>query len=258
MTTSPDFKLGLKPPRPGAVKLRLATYLDFRLLPSPPAVFGHYDLIESWGMLGNDQWGDCALAGACHQTMLWTKEGGNPAPFDTDAALANYAQVTGFDPSAGESGNNPTDQGTEISQLADYWLSTGVVDAKGQRHKVVAVVDLNPGDLRELWIATWLFQTIGLGFQMPETAMDQTAKGEAWDYVEGAQIVGGHYVPAVGRQADGNGLIVTWGQLQAFTPTFYRQYNNQGIVALSEEMLINTVSIDGFDDKTLRADIEAF
>ena len=82
-----EFKLGLKPPVPGAIPLRLATYFDFRQLPTPPSVFGHYELITNWGMLGNDEWGDCALAGACHQTMLWTKEGGKQAPFSTDSAL---------------------------------------------------------------------------------------------------------------------------------------------------------------------------
>lgn len=258
MTSPTQFKLGLKPPRPGAVRLRLATYLDFRLLPAPPPIFGHYDLIESWGMLGNDQWGDCALAGACHQEMLWTKEGGSEAPFDTTAALANYSAVTGFNPNAGASGSNPTDQGTEISALAEYWQATGIADSNNTHHKIAAFVDLNPGDLRELWIGTWLFQTIGLGFAIPNSAMQQTQAGQPWDVVaDDGGIDGGHYVPAVGRIANGNLLIVTWGQLQEVTPRFFRKYNNQGIVALSEEMLVGTKSIDGFDDATLRADLQA-
>jgi hypothetical protein len=257
------YQLGLKAPVPGAIPLRLATYLDFMKLPTPPAVFGHYDLIDNWEMLGNDEWGDCAFAGACHQEMLWTKEGGHEADFNSpvdgfdNAALANYGAVTGFDPSDGPSGDNPTDQGTAISDLADYWAHSGLVDSDGTRHKVAAIVDLNPGDLRELWVATYLFQSVGLGFAVPQSAIQQAQQGEVWDVVPGSPIVGGHYVPSVGRVDGGNGMVVTWGQLQEFTPRFYQKYNNQGIVCLSEEMLVNMKSVDGFDDKTLRADLRA-
>lgn len=253
------FKLGLHPPVPGAIKLRLATYLDFRQLPTPPIEFGHYQMVDNWGMLGNDEWGDCAFAGGCHQTMLFTTEGGNPAPFSTASALANYTAVTDFNPNAGPSGENPTDQGTAISALAQYWQTTGLVDDKGVRHKIVAFADLNPGDLRELWLASYLFQSVGLGFQMPASAMEQTRDGKPWDVVaDDGGIDGGHYVPCVGRINATTGMVVTWGQLQPFTTAFYRKYNNQGIVALSEEMLVNAKSIDGFDDQLLRADLKAF
>lgn len=252
------FKLGLKAPIPGAVRLRFATYLNIPKLPTPPLVFGHYGLIPEWGMLGNDEWGDCAIAGPCHQTMLWTKEGsGTAAPFTTAAALQSYSAITGFNINDGPSGENPTDQGTQISDMADYWIQNGFVDAAGAHHKVVAVMDLNPGDWRELTIATYLFQCVGMGFNLPDSAETQTANGEPWSIVHGAQIVGGHYVPCVGRVKSGNGVGVTWGQLQQFTVGFYQKYSNQGIVALSEEMLKNAKSIDGFDDALLRQDLHA-
>ncbi len=255
------FKLGLKDPVPGAIPLRFATYANFRELPEPPAVFGHYDLFpaDGWDILGNNDWGCCAVSGGDHQEMLWTTEGGHAAPFHTDATLADYGSITGFDPTAGPVGDNPTDQGTDIGQLADFWMSTGLVDSNGQRHKVVAVMDLNPGDLRELWLATYLFQTIGLGFAIPQSAIDQNRRQEPWDVVGddgGSGIQGGHYVPAMGRLANGNGVLVTWGKLQEFTPAFYTMYNNQGIVALSEDMMVNAQSIDGFDDTLLREDLE--
>lgn len=255
-----SYKLGLKAPRPGSVRLSLATYLNFRKLPIPPKVFGHYQLIpdDGWGMLGNDEWGDCADAGPCHQTMVVTAEGlGTPAPFSTASALENYTQTSGFDPNAGPSGDNPTDQGTDIAKMAAYWANTGFVDDKGVRHKVVAVTNLHPGDLREIAAATYLFQTVGLGFALPDSAQEQTQKGEPWSVVPDANIEGGHYVPLVGRRANGNFVGVTWGQLQEITPGFIRTYNNQGIVCLSEEMMKNAKSIDGFDDTLLRQDIKA-
>lgn len=251
----PNFRLGLKPPVPGAVKLRFATYANYRKLPTPPAVFGHYDLVQDWGMLANDQWGCCAEAGPCHQEMLWTIQGGNPARFDDAATLRNYAEIAGFNPDAGPPGDNPTDNGSAISDVARFWRHTGIIDADGKRHKVAAYCELGVGDIRELATATYLFQSVGLGFEMPASAMTQTERNEPWDVVPGSHIEGGHYVPCVGRQPNGNFICVTWGRTQEFTPRFYQKYNNQGICCFSTEMLKNAKSIDGFDDKLLREDL---
>ena len=251
------MKLGLKPARIGAINLQLATYCNFAQLPTPPANFGHEFLIDKWGMLGNDQWGDCALAGPAHQVMLWCKEGKTTALFDNTSVLKNYSAVTGFDLHAGPSGSNPTDRGTDMEDMARYWQKTGMVDAYGTRHKIAAYVGINPGDLRELWAATYLFQTIGLGFDMPQSALDQTEKGKPWDYVRGSPGVGGHYVPAVARRS-GLGVGVSWGKIQSFSPKFYQHYNTQGIVAMSAEMIVRAKSIDGFDDQLLLADLQAF
>ena len=70
----------------------------------------------------------------------------------------------------------------------------------------------------------------------------------------GAKSAGGHYVPAFGCH-QGLGVGVSWGMQIAFTAAFYQKCNNQGIVALSEEMMVAAKSIDGFDDALLRDDI---
>ena len=251
------MKLGLQPARIGAINLQLGTYCNFAQLPTPPTNFGHEFLVPTWGMLGNDMWGDCALAGPAHQVMLWCKESQTSAMFDNTSVLKNYSAVTGFDPHAGPSGANPTDQGTDMEAMARYWQNTGMIDAYGTRHKIVAYVGMNPGDLRELWTAAYLFQAVGLGFDMPQSAMDQTSLGRPWEYVRGSRSVGGHYVPVVARRS-GLGVGITWGKTQLFTPKFYQHYNTQGIVALSAEMMVHAKNIDGFDDTLLRADLQAF
>ena len=82
------LKLGKKPARPGAVKLKLAKYLVKAKLPTPPKVFGHQSLIGAWNMLGNDRYGDCVWAGAAHEHMLINKVVHHTdVPFDDDLAL---------------------------------------------------------------------------------------------------------------------------------------------------------------------------
>lgn len=257
-----NVKYGLHDPRPGAIPLRLATYLHHRVLPTPPPTFGHMQSVPHWGMLGNgaspenppeipNGVGDCAIAGPEHQIMLNCQESGTPVSFSVQTTLRNYSDITDY-----VLGDSSTDNGTAIDAMAQYWLNTGLLDDNGNRHKVVAVVDLNPGDLRELWVAMYLFQSVGLGFALPESAEEQTARGQAWDYVRGAQIVGGHYVPAFNKLSFDHNGGVSWGQVQPFTNRFFKKYNNQGVVVLDEGMLVNMRSIDGFDDQQLRADIQ--
>jgi hypothetical protein len=245
------YRLGLHDPKPGAVKLRLATYLDFKKLPTPPDHFGHANLITDWGMLANDVLGDCAVAGPCHQTMLWTAEAGTAAPFDDSAAVTNYTAISGYNPD-----DPDTDQGCDLDSVAKYWRQHGMVDAKRAAHPIQAYLDLNPSDLRELFTASWLFQSVCCGFALPESAIEQAQDGQIWDIVQGSAIAGGHCVPCMGRPAAGMGLGVTWGKPQPWTNRWYQEYNNQGFVALSEEMMVKGKSIDGFDDVTLRDDLK--
>lgn len=262
-----SYKLGLKPMRVGAIKLQLSTYMNYSVLPTPPAEFGHYDLVPDWGMLANGAdpahpdvipVGDCAIAAPMHQTMLWCAESKAQVAFSPETAVKNYSEITGYNPELTDAeGNNPTDNGTALDEMAKHWQQTGISDDSGNRHKIVAFASLNPGDLRELWTATWLFQSVTLGVLMPDSAQQQFADGEPWDVVRGARIEGGHAVPCVGRKG-GMNLGVTWGALHPFTDRWYEKYSQGGIVGFSEEMLVEARSIDGVDDELLRHDLAAF
>lgn len=259
-----EFKLGLQPPRPGAIKLQLRDYIIPEMLPIPTGNFGHYQMVQSWGdppVLGNSDYGDCAAAEAAHQTILWTTEAGNPAPFNTDCVLQNYSDVSGFvlnNPATGQpwpDDTNPTDSGTDLDTMLKFWRKTGMLDANGKRHTIVAYVELDPGNLDQLWVATNIFNGVTLGFDLPHSAMDQTQHGQPWDVTSDQSIAGGHCVPNFGRTA-GLGQALTWGRLQPFTDAFYDTFNNQGACVLSEEMLVKAKSIDGILDAQLRDDLK--
>ena len=61
----PQLKLGKMPAKDDSRDLLFARYVEPVKLPTPPPQFGHETLFrpKSWGMLGNDEWGDCAWAG---------------------------------------------------------------------------------------------------------------------------------------------------------------------------------------------------
>jgi len=247
------FKLGKTPARPGAVKFKMMTYLRKLELPTPPKVFGHQGLIGAkWGMLGNDDYGDCVWAGAAHETMLWNKEAAKTASFNNKSVLSDYSAVTGFKPS-----DPNTDQGTDMQVAASYRRKKGVLDAAGKRHKIGAYLALKPGDIDQLALAIYLFGATGIGIKFPGSAMDQFKAGKPWSVVPGAKIEGGHYIPGLGRDKNGNIVIVTWGKIQLMTPAFYEKYCDEVVAYVSKECLRGDKSLEGFDYSQLFGDLKS-
>jgi flagellar hook protein FlgE len=231
------------------VKLKFRDFLDrTQLPPLPKGDFGHDSLVTNWGMLGNDKYGDCVLAGAGHEHMLWLREAGHTEAevtslFTEKAALKNYSAVTGFNPD-----DPDTDQGTDMAQAASYRRKTGYIDSKGNRHKIGAYVDLDPGNITELWYAAWLFDGVGIGVNFPSQWMDAFNKGSKglWDHVSRPKLEGGHYITGVGRH--GNLNIVTWADDHPrLTPRGYAQFNDQTIAYASAEKLVSGRDDNGFD-----------
>src|SRR6185312_10072653 len=220
-----------------------------------PLVFGHQELVDpNWGMLGNDDFGDCVWAGAAHETMLWNKEAGNTVGFSNKAVLGDYSTVTGFDPRDPKN----TDKGTDMQEAASFRRKKGVHDAAGARHKIVAYLALRPGDFDQLVLAMYLFGAVGIGFKFPTSAMAQFNAGKPWDVVAGAQLTGeGHYVPGVGRDKKGNLVVVSWGRLQLMTKSFYAKYNDESVAYVSSEMLKDGTTPEGLKLEQLLEDLDA-
>lgn len=247
----PAPKLGKLPARRNAIRLKFAKYVDRSTLPKVPAQFGHEGLIGStqWQMLGNDTLGDCVIAGAFHETMLWNKIAGTNTPVSAAAAVAMYEKIAGYDPKQPKK----TDKGTDMEAAARYRRQTGIVDAAGKVHKVAAYLDLKKGDLSEHLLAAYLFGAVGIGIKFPGSAMDQFNAGQPWDVVKGATLDGGHYVPLVACRE--NLEVVTWGRVQGMTTRFFAKYNDESVAYVSEEFLVGGKSPEGFDIETLKADL---
>jgi hypothetical protein len=254
----PELKFGKHAATEDDRDLLFARYVVPANLPEPPPEFGHEQLFPptGWGMLGNDQWGDCAWAGSAHETMLLTTEGGQASQFTADGVLSDYSAGTGFDPNAGPPGDNPTDQGSNVRQVLGYRRSTGIVDATGNRHKIGSYVRLDVGNLTHLFQALYLFQAVGIGFQVPDSTIPLFQEGKPWDVIPGDQLTGeGHYVCCVGKRA--NLEVVTWGALQQMTVAFFEKYCDEAWTYISTEDLQAGKSPEGFNLDELKKDLDA-
>lgn len=253
------LQLGKLPPTPDDRDLQLVNYLAPVALKQAPVGYGHQALVQApFGMLGNDRWGDCAIAGPMHATMVWNAAAGKQISFTDAQAIVTYSAITGFNPDVGPPGQNPTDRGTSIRDALRYRQQTGLIDANGATHKIGAYLAIPPGDIKSLLRALYLFEAVEIGFQVPRSAMSQYLNGKPWTVVPGSPIQGGHDVPVVARPNAEGLTAITWGTLQRLSFGFYTTYNDEAWAVVSPEILNGQgKSLEGFDLASLNTDLNA-
>lgn len=239
-----SLKFGMREWHADAIKLKFANYVDRQLLPKVPATYGHVKTNDvPWGMLGNDQYGDCVLAGACHETMVWALATHHTLPsFNNQTIISQYLALAGG-----------KDEGLDPIETAKWRVTTGVEDDGGIAHRVKAFASINRD--ADLDIAAYIFGACGVGFNLPESCMAEFNHGKPWADTSEAGV-GGHYVPLVGRNSKGLRFVVTWGRLQAVTDKFWKKYFVGGVCYFSlEYMLASGFSPEGIKEEQLDADL---
>lgn len=244
-------KLGKKPFVENPKDFQLEQF-EVALPPLPPKPFGFANLYSDWGMLGNDQAGDCVEAGGAHETMTYNRLAKHDVVFNTTGVLADYTAVAGYDP------NDPnTDQGTYPRDFMNYRRLTGMIDASGKRHKIDAFVQIPAADWDTLVRCVWTFGAVGIGFNFPHSAWAQFDNGKPWDVVAGSSIEGGHYVPILGYPSTTTVSCITWGKRQVMTRAFYEKYNDESWVPLTKESLLPPSNVRHIDWTTLSAELNS-
>lgn len=234
------FQGGRLPAEPARPHLKFGAYLASELS-APPASSDWLSPVPvgRWGMLANDQFGDCTCAGVGHKRIgdVYVNQGKTLTVTDADA-LGLYSAVTGFNP------NDPnTDQGAVCQDVLQYWQKHGFLG-----EKIVAFAKVDISNVTEVKQAIALFGQIYTGFNFPNTAMDQFNNGQPWDVVTGATIEGGHCV-TIGAY-DATGLeCVTWGAVQKLTWAFFKKYFDEAWVIVTPDMIDPTSGKDvaGYD-----------
>lgn len=253
-----SLRLGKAPATSDERDIRYSVVKAGVALPKPPARFGHGSMFKNWAMLGNGPddtvapgfqgAGDCVFAGGVHETMMTNRLAGHPVMFTGRNAIDDYSAVTGY-----VIGDDQTDQGTNVRDALKYRRKTGLVDAHGVRHKIGAYVALDPKNWDQIIEAVYVFSAVGVGFEFPDTAMDQFNAGKPWDVVTGAYVEGGHYVPAVGRPSSSVLGVVTWAKRQSMTKAFALKYIDEAWAIVYPEELRNGKTERGFNLAQLNA-----
>lgn len=253
-------KRDAQPPASSHVPMReLLAFLPAGTLPPIPASFGTgYDFGQAgWSMLGNGPddtvtpgfqgCGDCDWAASAHILMQAAHNAKRPIPaFSGKTVVAQYSAYSGYDPATG-SGDN----GTDMQESLTWCQTKGFQDDAGTAYKFGKSVSLTPGNLQELWAATYLFEDAKIGVQLQAAQMDQFDAHQPWDFVKGSAVDGGHAIPTMGV----NGLI-SWGERVGFTQAFIKNLMDEGYSFLLAERY-NAVTGETLEDMT-DADLEKY
>lgn len=242
------YKLGKLPATKDSVSLRLRDYLSLSKLPLPPKTAGNTTLVDS-NMFGNDTVGDCTCADVGHATLFWNRLVGKTVSVSTNNVLALYSAVTGYN------GTPETDRGANMADVAKYHKKTGLEDETGTYHKCAAYTAITPGNLEEIKQSIYLFGACSIGWELPESAQEQTQEGKPWAVVSGSPIEGGHDTLAI-AYGPLYLYVVTWGMIQKVEWSFVSKYMDEGITKFSEEMLKAGKSPSGLNAAKLLSDLK--
>lgn len=213
------LRLGRKPAKRTLRTMRSALVMARALDPlgARPAQSNDYTAAVTvpWGMFLNDSLGDCVCADTAHTLMLRTANNGSIIiPTDDDVEKL-YEAVGGYVP-----GDASTDNGCVETDMCEYLVSTGFLG-----HKADAAGSVDPENLDHVGWCVQLFGSCRMGWNLPQSAMDQFQAGQPWDVVAGDDggIIGGHDTPLI-KYAGDTWYTVTWGQPQLITPAFIAKY----------------------------------
>lgn len=225
-----DLRRGMKSWAPSPSTFKLGDFLDRHNLPHVPHHYGHVSGSPKggWGMLGNNKFGSCVPCGSAHETMIWARATGKPTPLFTEQNITE--QYLTF--------NKGVDEGTDPMEFAKWRRNFGLVDARGNLHKIKAygLVDIDDLDL-----ATYMFGTCGIGLMLPSNAEKQFDDGVPWnDLSHPPNPKNGHYVCLCGRNSKGLRFVVTWGRLQGVTDAYIKKYWAGGLCYFSTGYLFDT------------------
>ncbi|MGH6982017.1 MAG: hypothetical protein ACREFC_12500 [Stellaceae bacterium] len=243
MTDHSAMKLGRLKPAPGRKLLKLTDYLPAMVAP-PRTTWRAQAAIGAWGVMLNDDLGDCTAAAPGHIVRLLSALAGAPfAPTDDDV-LAFYKSISGY------TGDPSTDNGALISDALAYWRTVGMAG-----RKIDGSASINPQDIGTIRLAISLFGAVDIGLDLPLSAQTQTV----WTPDSSAQGVrgswGGHCVPLIDYDHDGTFVCITWGEEKRLTAEFLLAYADEVEAPIDPEFIgLSGLTRSGLDLARMRAD----
>ena len=241
-------KLGKQPARHDPRTLQMANYLG---LPTVPAARDWTTkALPEWGMMLNDQLGDCTCAAIGHLIQAWTANEELKENTLPDAAiLSAYEAVGHYRP-----GQPETDRGAVELDVLKYARKTGIGGIK-----IDAFVALEPRNHRHIEAGVDLFGGAYIGLALPASAQKQQVWSVPPGGATGAGAPGSWGGHAVAVEAyDAHGLTcITWGAKKRLTWSFWDAYCDEAYAILSQLWAPQKkIAPSGFDFAALAGDLK--
>jgi hypothetical protein len=154
---------------------------------------------------GNDHYGDCMYAAACHGDNTFTGNNGAESQFDEDVIIQDYLALSGGD------------NGLTEAQIVPEWK-------RGLASTPAAIIydslDLDPTDTSAMQAAIYLFGGVQYMLDVPDAWISdfKQSGGFTWGAPATPDGENGHGIWLNGIDDDGNYKLQTWGSWGWLTP----------------------------------------
>lgn len=233
-------RLGKLPKKVDPRTLQLSRYMDSRKLPTPPVKIDHSSRLPSKiGMMGNDKYGDCAIAAPGHMVQSWTTYADFPMKTIPDAdILKSYFTLS------------PNDQGCNMLDVMNYWRKTGIGSDKCE-----AFVETGIANVTQAKLAIQYFGSLYIGMSLPNTNTfgPWSVKTPTWP----AQRNNGHAVALLAYDDSKEMFrVATWGEVWDMSYGWFKKYCDESYAVLNDVSLNATgLSPEGFNLAALQFDL---
>jgi hypothetical protein len=205
-----EVKMGRKRPVARCPRLLLKDYLR-QALPVPPSSCDYTGLAKSVlvDIMGNDQLGDCVIAGGYHVVGVETGNAGDLFHASSAQVIKDYGAIGGYVP-----GNPATDQGCDEQTALNYWTQHGFANGT----KLLGWLAIDATNKSEVMSAMDLFENVFFGIELPDAWITPFPSGDGfvWDKAGAANPQNGHAFVGVGYNSLGV-QIDTWGMIGTIT-----------------------------------------
>lgn len=244
------LRLGKQSPKHDPRTLQFAKYLSPTAAQAPPSQ-DWYKGVTSWGMLANDNLGDCTIASKFHDLQVAFLNTVGPIEFSDADAIKYYGLWDGY-----VAGDPSTDQGGIILDVLNSWHKHRL-----NGHRLFAYTSIDPVHFQHIKKAIQLFGIVDIGIALPISAQQQV--GRVWDVVDNPPDPndvepgswGGHDVSVCAYDPEGV-TVITWGAMQKMTWPFWRKYVDEAYaLILGMTLAGNQTGFTGFSLLKLEADL---
>jgi len=185
-------------------------------LPAPPASIDYVaKMPANFGMMLNDNLGDCTCAAYYHARQVWTFVGQGAEVTEPDPDVGElYVQACGYDPSKPGPGPGGNEQ-----HVLSFLLNTGAPIGAGgqQRDKILAFVEVDHRNTDDVKRTIDECGVAYIGFPVPSNV---SYDNRIWDYDPSVPMTKeGHAVVLAGYDAKA-ATAISWGRLYTVTWSF--------------------------------------
>lgn len=187
-------------------------------------------------MFGNDQWGDCVVAGRANATLRWELlEHGVVLPITTQQCLNEYWREQGWTPCPLSFFNflrPKPDNGLVVLDSLNQWRQAGWIIPGEHADRIHAFASaLQPQEIK--WGCQYLYG-VQIGVALPYSAVDQFNAGEPWTVLpDDGGVAGGHLMYSESYNPTGP-IFCTWAKKQQATWEWLTRYMDESYVLVDE------------------------